>query len=319
VRVVSTPRSNSLNLVGVEDVERAPGAPCPLCRSDAAPSLLERADPARAVFVRLRDRMRLFRSDTRDFSDAELVRIKQELGQIYADISAKLAPDDFSKDLRKLELLDECRACERRPECAGCYRMSEADVFSRDDARVREILRSLEGDVLDVGCGEGSYLGELEPTLSAGRARYLGLDPDSARVSLLRSRYPWAEYEVGTLEDAGARARRFDHVLFLRSYNHLPDPDRAIGHALELLDVGGTLLLVDNVAFALLRTREQALRAEGGAAVFEHYRNESSEEACARFAGRAVKLIERQDVAPSTSNQWLLRFERTSAAASGAS
>jgi len=256
--------------------------------------------------------MRLYRTETRDFTDTELLVIKEELGQVYADVSSKLAPDDFAKDLRKLVLETECATCERRPECSGCFRMRAEDVFSRDDARVREILRSLAGTVLDVGCGEGSYLSELESGVQAGRVRYLGLDPDPERVSLLRSRYAWAEYAVGTLDDLGERATRFDHVVFLRSYNHLSDPDRALELVLGRLGVGGTLLIVDNVAFGLVRSREHAARAEASSAAFEHYRNESSELAHARVAGRPLRLLERSDVGRRTGNQWLLRYERTS-------
>lgn len=263
------------------------------------------------MFVRLRDRMRLFKAGTSDFSEPELVAIKDTLGQIYVDVSGKVAPDDFARDLRKLTLDPECARCDAYDGCPGCYHAVRADVFSRDDARVRDILRGLEGDVLDLGCGEGPYLDVLAARAAEGKLRYLGVDPDQARVALLGSRHPWARYEAGDIQVLSRlRAGPFDHVLILRSYNHLPDPGAVVDAAIAHLRVGGTLLVVDNVAFGLVRTEAHVMRAESGAAGFEHFRNDSSEEAAALLASRPLTLLERADVTPATSNQWLLRYKR---------
>lgn len=302
------PRPNSFNLVPRSDVPRGRGQKCPLQSAPARlRELLADTTPARAAFLRLADRMRLFTTLTGDFDEQELSRIKRELGQLYADVSSKLAPDDFARDLVKLELAAECSHCEQRDACAGCYLPNRRDVFGRDDARVRELLASLSGSVLDVGCGEGPYLSELEAAARAGRISYLGLEPDAERLAVLQSRHAWAELRVGTL-DALEDDRRFDHVLMLRSYNHLPDPRQSLARAVELLVPGGTLLLVDNVAFGLARARGHAVRAEGSAAAFEHFRNDSATEAHALCAVHGLELLERRDVGPATSNQWLLHY-----------
>jgi len=75
--------------------------------------------------------------------------------------------------------------------------------------------------------------------------------------------------------------------------------------------VGGTLTIVDNVAFGLARTREQTHRAERSRARHEHYRNDTLAEAAAAlepFVERyGLHEIVRRDVGPQSSNQWLLR------------
>src|SRR5581483_12103478 len=100
------------------------------------------------------------------------------------------------------------------------------DPFTRDDARVREILAGLTGRVLDVGCGEGPYEDILATGVSQGRMVYVGLEPDVARVEALRARWPWADVRVGTADAWTVTDEPFDHVLVLRSWNHLGDPKR---------------------------------------------------------------------------------------------
>lgn len=297
-------RSNSYNFVPTKDVMRPPGAPCPLKTDGTTPY-----DRQRSLFLRLRDRMRLFETRTRDFADVELLAIKEELGQLYVDVSSKLAPDDFSKDLRKLRLLDECSTCEKRPICTGCYAPSREDVFTRDDEAVHAILRSLEGRVLDLGCGEGPYLSTLEPLVREKTIEYLGIEPDEGHASLLSARHPWARIIATRAEEAPTDA--VDHILILRSFNHFEEPGRVLDRALEALRPGGTLTIVDNVAFGLVRSRKAARRAEDGPGKLEHYRNDGPEQALRALEGRPLKLIERRDIGAETSNQWLLRFERT--------
>ncbi|HRI66596.1 MAG TPA: radical SAM protein [Polyangium sp.] len=304
--VLGKPRANSYNFVPERDISRPASAPCPLRTDGTTPY-----DRGRTLFVRLKDRMRLFRSDTRDFSDEELLRIKESTGQLYIDISTKLAPDDFSKDLRKLRLSEECNICPERPRCPGCFEATKADVFTRDDAKVLDLLADLSGRVLDLGCGEGPYMKVLTQHMDVGTIEYVGVDPDPTSLSVLGSRYPRAKFVEANAEDLREDLGLFDHVLALRSVNHFRDPGRVFEAALARLRPGGTLLLVDNVAFGLVRSREHAAKAESAQTNrIEHYRNDDAERCARRLEGKPVKMIFRQDVNPLTSNQWVLRYER---------
>jgi len=299
------PRSNAYNFVPERDFATLPGEPCPVLTDGPTPH-----DRARTILVRLKDRLRLFRTETRDFSDDELATTKLALGQVYVDVSKKLFVDDFARDLRKLDRSAACEACPASPRCTGAYEPRRDDVFTRDDGRVLAIVAGLEGRVLDLGCGEGRYLDALAPALAAGRVRYTGVDPDEARLALLRARHPQASFVRAEAETLPGDLGAFDHALFLRSFNHLHDPRTAVTSALDRLRPGGTLTLVDNVAFGLVRAAERAARAEaapGGR--FEHFRNDGAAEALERLEGLPLTLVERREVGPDTSNQWLLRFE----------
>ncbi len=256
--------------------------------------------------------MRLVRTDHARTSPTTSSRAtKERLGQIYADVSTKLAPDDFARDLRKLRPSAECAACARRAACPGCWEAVPGDVFSRDDARVREILAGLRGRVLDVGGGEASYLACRSPRGRRVRLRRSGRGaPRRPRVAPSRWRVCVAGQGRGRSPGASAS---FDHVLFLRSYNHLEDPARALAQVRAILRPGGSLLIVDNVAFGLVRGAAHAARAEAAPEnQLEHYRNDGAAEADAAVratAGPALALVERRDVRPETSNQWLLRYQ----------
>jgi SAM-dependent methyltransferase len=272
----------------------------------------------RTLLLRLRDRMRLVRTTTQDFSEEELAATKDRLGQIYADVSTKLAPDDFARDLRKLRPSGECEGCVRQPACPGAWEAVPGDVFGRDDARVIALLGELRGRVLDVGGGEATYLRALADGAAAGVVEYVCVDPDAARLAVLGSRYPFARFVQGRAEELSPDLGRFDHVLFLRSFNHLADPVEALARALALLAPGGSLILVDNVAFGLVRGAAHAARAEAAPGnLLEHYRNDGAGEADAALHAAlarlpdppSIRLAERHDVLPHTSNQWLLRYQ----------
>lgn len=269
-------------------------------------------DRGRDLFVRNGKRLARFRAESRDFSDQEILEIKHGLGQLYLDVSTKPAPDDFARDLVQLVRSPLCEGCPSFGECSGMFEPLFEDVFTRDDAIVRELLGDLRGEVLDLGCGEGPYEDILAPLATAGTINYLGVDPHAGAIAALRERWPWAQLrQTGGEELELEPERRFDHVLILRAWNHLREPERILAELLPRIRAGGTLTIVDNVAFGLARTRDQSQRAERSRAAFEHYRNDSSDDAArvlepftARFG---LTQIARHDVGPHASNQWLLR------------
>jgi pyruvate-formate lyase-activating enzyme/SAM-dependent methyltransferase len=298
------PRSNSFHYVHEAPAGTVRGGRCPVREGGVSPW-----DRGRHLFLRDGDDVQRYRTDSRDFTDLEIEATKQDLGQIYLDASTKAAVDDFAKDLVQLQRSALCTGCPEEKTCAGMFEKTSGDVFTRDDGRVREILGELTGDVLDVGCGEGRYEEILETRVRDGKVTYTGREPSDTRVTSLRGRWPWARVEAGEAETIDASAR-FDHVLVLRSWNHFHDPEKAMDAMVRALKPGGTLTIVDNVAFGLLRNREQATRAEAGPAEFEHYRNDDAKRPVEIAARLGLVPLERRDVGKSTSNQWLVRFQR---------
>jgi hypothetical protein len=101
---------------------------------------------------------------------------------------------------------------------------------------------------------------------------------------------------------------KINHALILRSWNHLKDPVAVVRSLRAALAPGGTLTVVDNVVFGLARTRRQTHRARRSPAGFEHLRNDDAARAHQRIGPEGFELLQRQDVRPDSSNQWLLRY-----------
>lgn len=299
-------RSNSVDFVyeHMHTQSHAEGEACPVWTASARPY-----DRARHVFVRHGSKVGRYRALSRDFDDDELEGMKFGAGQIYLDASRKAAPDDFARDLVKLERSAWCEDCPGKDTCAGMFEPRFEDVFGADDAAVREHLASLRGDVLDLGCGEMPYADALAPSIESGVVRYLGVDPDAEAVAAVRSRLPRAGVVTGTLDDIEGGAT-FDHVLVLRSWNHLPDPEAFSRRVRALLRPGGSLIVVDNVAFGLVRTPAQTRRARRSTAVWEHCRNDDDVRAHAALEHSGLQLQQRVGIRPEGSNQWMLLYTR---------
>lgn len=275
-------------------------------------------DRGRDLLVRHRGKVAVYRAETRDFSDAELSTIKLERGQVYLDASKKPAPDDFARDLVPLDRAAVCGECPHEDACTGLWEPTFEDRFSRDDAEVRARLEQLRGTVLDLGCGHAPYFDVLGPLAEAGTIRYIGIDPDEQAIAALRRRAPWAELHVATADtwastsaEAQTDAPQIDHLLILRSWNHLPDPVGTLAALGPRLREGGSLLVVDNEAFGLARGPRQSQRAERSAAEQEHHRNDTLQDAVRAVAavrGLHTDIALAQAVAPGRSNQWLLHL-----------
>lgn len=304
LRPVPGTRSNSYNYTLERELEWAAGAPCPI-----APSILP-YDRGRHVFVRDGGTMRQYRTGSRDFADPEMWRIKFDLGQVYLDVSEKAAPDDFAADLKKLVEVSDCADCPQFGGCARCYEVVPENLFERDDERVRRVLSALRGDVLDVGCGETRYAEVLEPLVGSRDVRYVGVEPSSEHARRFRERCPWAEVLNVPIESFALDEAAYDHVLVLRSYNHFRDPTTVLERLARSLRPGGTMLVVDNVAFGLVRTAEQSERGETSDSEFEHYNNHESAEALRHVPTTLLDIEEHHPVTASSSNQWLLLLRR---------
>jgi MoaA/NifB/PqqE/SkfB family radical SAM enzyme len=298
-------RSNAFDWVfeAIVHTDFADGDPCPLARDGHLPW-----DRGRHLFVRNGPKIGRYRAPGRDFDDAEIAGIKHETGQVYLDASRKPAPDDFSRDLVKLERSEVCDGCPHREPCTGLFEPVFEDVFDRDDEAVADALRSLTGSVLDVGCGEGRYVQVLRDRATRGEITYRAVDPDPDAVAALRLRWPEVDVSVGAAETVEVPDDSIDHVLVLRSWNHLESPGRVLAILRRGLRSRGTLLVVDNAAFGLARMPGQTARARRAPLRREHRRNHDAAAAHAQIEAAGFELVERRDVGPRTSNQWLLRY-----------
>jgi MoaA/NifB/PqqE/SkfB family radical SAM enzyme/SAM-dependent methyltransferase len=309
--VTDRPRANSFNYT-LEAVHEAPEETCPLKQGPLGVTPWERG---RHLFIRRGRAIARYRADSRDFTDEEILAVKHELGQVYVDAARGPAPQDFARELVPLARSPLCAGCPHMASCTGMFEPVFEDIFTRDDQAVRARLAALTGDLLDLGCGDAPYLDVLAPRIAAGLIRYTGVEPDEAALARLRPRLPaGAALERADAEALALGERSFDAITILRSYNHLRDPDLVLRAALPRLRPGGHLVLCDNAAFGLARTPAQTHRGESSRARREHYRNDTAAEALRRVEavalalGVPLALVERRDIAPGTSNQWLLVY-----------
>ncbi|MGH9917942.1 MAG: class I SAM-dependent methyltransferase, partial [Nitrososphaerales archaeon] len=95
-----------------------------------------------------------------------------------------------------------------------------------------------EASLLDLGCGVGTLLVELQ---RRGMKRVVGLDPSprSAEVAALLG----ADVRTGTFLDRPAGLGRFDAVTMIGVLEHLWDVPAAVGAIRDLLRPGGLLYL----------------------------------------------------------------------------
>ncbi len=243
--------------------------------------------------------------------EAELARD----GQLWLDASDKARLDDFANDIKMLqqsapavELSDGLRLPAR-------WRLRDgADAFAAEEAWLRAEIAGLGGVVVDVGAGPLRYLDLLRPATDAATLTYVAIEPEASALAALRTALPRAVLARGVGEALPLPAASADHVLVLRAWNHLRDPLRALAEAHRVLRPGGRLLLVDNVAFGLLRSAEAAAKAHAisvEATPFEHARNDGAAEAqrwldrSGLFVVTAARAVGRQ-----TSNQWSILARR---------
>lgn len=291
--------------------DAVPAERCPLIGQGTAPY-----ERARHLFVRHAGKLARYRADTRDFADSDLEQIKHGFGQVYLDASRKPAPDDFARDLVKLVRSELCRPCPLRDACTGLYEPSFEPIFDRDEHSLRVALGAVHGDVLEIGCGGGRLTTSWLAAVAAGTVRLVGIDPDGDALDRLRTSMPTATLHLGEAESVlpTLPGQSFDHVVVGHAWNHLVHPATVVVQALRLLRPGGELWVADDVPFGLARTARQQRAAQRSAATWMHRRNDAAQQAhqtiigAATPAGLTLTMIERRDVGPDTSNQWLLRY-----------
>jgi 2-polyprenyl-3-methyl-5-hydroxy-6-metoxy-1,4-benzoquinol methylase len=133
----------------------------------------------------------------------------------------------------------------------GAY--DDGDGSSSNEKDGRRPRRSGSGsgvggvDCLDVGCGYGVLVPYLR---RAGIApdRILGVDLSSEMIRNARSLHPDVRFEVGNFMDEGGNPqqaqRHYKAVIFCASLHDLPDMERALRRAKDLIHPGGGRLII---------------------------------------------------------------------------
>jgi SAM-dependent methyltransferase len=253
----------------------------------------------------------LYRSDTGDFTDAEIRTTKDELEQVYLDLHEKGTLQEFLSAVRRVRTHVECTGCPDRAACCGAVVVDEEPAFEREERWIRKEISRLRGRVLDVGCGDQLYRDLIGKLIADGQIEYHGVDPDGAALERMRSAGVGGTLHHSEIETFEFEPGYFDYILALRSLNHFRDMQKAFSVFARVMRVHGQFVLCDSVAYGLLRTHEQASYADAHAPVgHEHWRNWSSQQVV-DFARRYPFRVDvHRPVSARSCNQWIVKLMR---------
>jgi len=281
--------------------------------ADACRAYAEGADidPRRQLWLVEGDQLIHYATDTGDFTPDELARTKDIWSHLYVDRAPAGVLDDITEGMRRVLPDPVCDPCVHRNGCGRRVRLIDEPPFARQEAWIRAHVAALRGRVLDVGCGEQPYHDLLGPLVRAAHVRYTGIDPDEPSLSRARAALPEGRFHLGGIEEFRGEAGGYDHLLSLRSLNHVYDLDLAMARMAELLPPGGSLLLVECTPFAMLREPAQVAAADRAPrAGHQHFRNVASDEVVPLARRHGMVVREHQPSSLATTNQWILLLER---------
>ena len=150
-----------------------------------------------------------------------------------------------------------CRACghvfsgwDADPDYAGYWGEAVRDPGARfwRDAHgpmyedfFRLMVREPKGRLLDVGCGIGFFVAEMQARFPGWESHGYEISPAAVRYG--REQLGIANLHAGRVEDAGFPAGSFDLITLWDVLEHLRDPDPLLRHMAGLLAPGGALFL----------------------------------------------------------------------------
>ena len=271
--------------------------------------------PHRAFLLCDETHVVLYRTESRDFSTAEIWGVLREKGQVYLDESRQTLHGAFASDLAATALLSGCRACPSFTGCPGLHERVAENRFLAAAVALEARIGALGGALLDVGGGDLPYIEVYREGLRSGRIRSLTcIEPQpGALMERLAAEQPERVRLIrAPLAAAPPPPNLYDAILVLRSHNHLPTPFRSYECLLSWLAPGGKLLLADNIAYGVLRRRAdfQRIKEETRTCAFEHLRNDDLPQALLYFAALPVTLSESTEITPETANQWLAVLDK---------
>lgn len=97
--------------------------------------------------------------------------------------------------------------------------------------------------MLDIGCGNGYYLGKLAERFPD--KAYTGYDISKEFIEIARERHDPDRIKFG-IGDAHAVKGQYDFILARLVFQHLPDPEHVLKSIAKSVSPGGYLLIVDS-------------------------------------------------------------------------
>jgi ubiquinone/menaquinone biosynthesis C-methylase UbiE len=130
---------------------------------------------------------------------------------------------------------------------------------------VREIKNIIQPDVpyniLDMGCGTGQLLRDMQKEFKDYKIKYTGVDISSKMLELAREKDNSSTYHNCSVDDFTGAGNHFDIIVCTHSFPYYPDKERVINKFDALLKANGHLLLAqasansvyDNIAMFFVK------------------------------------------------------------------
>lgn len=298
--------SNSFNFIMDKQVRLSRGEQ--ICKI-----LLNVESSIRTICMLKKCKYFLCHTDTGDFKDDEISEIKYRYQQIYLQTGDELYITDFQKQLKKLKISTICRRCIHKHKCPLIWEVIDEDLFEEGEVYLRNILRRLSGNILDIGCG--SNLRYRDILLKNTRiSSYIGVDPSKDAIRSGRENFKERKeftFINSEIEKTITRMKniKFDLILLLRSINHIRDTKRLLQECMELSNNDGRIVIVDNIPFGLIRRRdiiEKIKDDQRHKFHFEHYHNFRSTDIISILYSIGLKIMIHRPVLPTSANQWIV-------------
>lgn len=176
--------------------------------------------------------------------------VAEDVGRLYPGYCTHTVPDSPNRTSGSLrELVKRCLLAraysynelvrERKELGLGWALSWIAPLRELVGGSVMWLDGSWRGQLLDVGCGNGSL---VAPLLNLGW-EVTGIDFDPVPANLAREQFGLTVYE-GTLEDVQLPEESFDAITMHHVIEHLPDPLGTLEECFRVLKPGGKLVIV---------------------------------------------------------------------------
>ncbi|MCX7957972.1 MAG: radical SAM protein, partial [Deltaproteobacteria bacterium] len=232
-------RSNSFDYIQIKSGIKI-NEPCKNCRIYITDAL---KNPERYLYLRQKNNISLYYTDTESFSQEEIRETKIIRQQLYIDTSKKTALDDFQKDIKILKLNNWCDRCNYLSKCAAFFTISDDIPFEREERWLKQEIKRLTGKVLDVGCGDMRfYKNIVNDLIQKNKIKYFGIDINQKALLQLKKDIPGALTIKTTIEEFRYESGFFDYIFMLRSINHFYDMNKAFENIISLLKNYGMII-----------------------------------------------------------------------------